>query len=271
MHRRDIMAADGHTRPLLRVEITRAVRRKYSEVARQAAPCSTTRTIELYRGFSSEIALPAGIDLIVHEILGNIASAEGAIHAINDLHARHGLASRSCRVLPLAAGTLLTPTMMLEPCVLERLLLFERSGCLAAKPRALYATRGFPSERFLAEPQPFEWLDFNRPHLPHVSTRTCTFVTHREGFFDGLHMHLVVNVDEATSIDVYRERTTWTCSYVRLLGASEAVWLAAGSTIQCVCEVDASTQKPVYQVQVHVACGQEPMRHIADFSWRGDG
>ena len=50
--------------------------------------------IELHKGFSSSIALPTGIDLIIHEILGNVASAEGAIHAINELLMRTGLTSR---------------------------------------------------------------------------------------------------------------------------------------------------------------------------------
>ena len=131
--------------------------------------------------------------------------------------------------------------------------------------------RGFPSELFLAEAQPFEWLDFNGI-LPPTSTRTCRFFTTRDGYFDGLHMHLLVNVDGQTSIDVYKERTTWTCTYVRLLDTDSAIWLPAGAIIECACTVDASTHCPAYSIEVRVSPDDEaPLRYVADFSWRGDG
>ena len=264
--------SDGRSRPLMRVETTgpaKAQRRRFRESPSETAR-STTQVIELYRGLSSDIALPTGFELIVHEILGNIASAEGAIHAINELRARQGLTRRTCRVLPLGASTMLAPTMALTPSIVERLLSFEKTGRWSAQPRSLYAMRGFPFDHFLATPQPLERLDFNQ-RLPHVNTRTCTFTTCRAGFFDGLHMHLVVDVDESNVIDVYRERTTWTCSYVRLFGATDAIWLPAGSTIECVCTVDASTMLPTYDITVSVSCGQGPLREVANFCWRGDG
>jgi len=161
--------------------------------------------------------------------------------------------------------------MMLDLCVVERLLLYERTGCSAAKSRKLFASRGFPSDHFLSKPQAFEWLNFNA-HLPYESSRTCSFTTCRAGLFDGLHMHLVVDVDESTSIDVFRERTTWTCTYVRLLDEPDAIWLPAGSLIECVCTVDASTNYPAYSVQVRTSRGGEaPLQHAAAFSWSGDG
>ena len=175
-------------------------------------------------------------------------------------------------MVPSAAGTMLAPTAALDMCVVERLLLFERTGDWAARPGALYASRGFPSDHFLAASQPFEWLSFNQ-HLPYKSTRTCLFTTSRDGWFDGLHMHLVVDVDEANRIDTHRERTTWTCTYVRLLDTQDAVWLPSGSLIECVCNVDASTDSPAYSVKVSASCAGDtgPLRHVADFAWRGDG
>ena len=273
---RDCVAADGRLRPLMQVEMAAAwmprkgQRRTYSESVRETAGTGT-QILELYRGLSSDIMLPSGIDLIIHEILGNIASAEGVIHAINELHDRAGLTSRSCRMVPSAAGTMVVPTMMLDLCVVERLLLYEKSGCCAAKPRTLYASRGFPSNYFLSTPQPFEWLDFER-HLPYKSSRLCSFITCRPGFFDGLHMHLVVDTDAANCIDVYRERTTWTCTYMRLLDEADAIWLPAGSVIECVCNVNASSHYPAYSVQVRTSSSRgAPQRQVAEFSWRGDG
>jgi len=261
-----VVASDGLTHPLMQVMTSHIVR---CDVTRTSQ--DETRVLELYPGLSSEIALPAGIDLIVHEILGNVASAEGAIIAINELHGRNGLTSHACRVLPIGAGTLLAPTSVLTPCVVERLLMFQKTGCSMARPKRLYAARGVPSENFLAPPQLLEWLDF-RKHVPVMSTRTCRFHTDRAGWFDGLHMHLLVHVDETASIDTYHERTTWTCTYVRLLDGASAIWLAAGALIECICNVDASTHCPAYSISVSVSHdGSSPLVPVSDFSWRGDG
>jgi hypothetical protein len=128
-----------------------------------------------------------------------------------------------------------------------------------------------PSEGFLAPPQPMEWLDF-RSWLEVTSTRTCRFETRRAGYFDGLHMHLVVELDGETTIDTYRERTTWTCTYVRLFDAADAIWLEAGALVECVCKVDATADCPTYAIAVYVSRnGTGPLHHVADCSWCGDG
>jgi len=133
--------------------------------------------------------------------------------------------------------------------------------------------RGVPSELFLGHPQPMEWLDFTH-RLPYTSTRTCRYRARSAGHLDGLHMHLVVELDELTSIDAYRERTTWTCTYVRLFDAAHGgIWLAAGALIECVCRVDAAAHRPTYAIAVHVAHDGDAssLRHVADCSWSGDG
>lgn len=209
-----LTGADGVMRPLIQIVVGAVNARGGSGGAPQAA-----RVVELYRGLSNTTALPAGMDLIVHEILGNVASAEGVINAINELRGREGLAGRTClvlgsrpecfwrslsacfsqlllssgacRVLPEAAGTLLAPTSAVNMCIVERLLMFENTGRSAPKPHKLYAVRGFPAEHMLAAPQPMEWLEFNE-YMPPVSTRVVTFETVCAGGFEGLHMHLQV-------------------------------------------------------------------------------
>mmetsp|Transcript_771 Transcript_771/g.1589 ORF Transcript_771/g.1589 Transcript_771/m.1589 type:complete len:179 (-) Transcript_771:301-837(-) len=177
----------------------------------------------------------------------------------------------SSQVLPIGAGTLLAPTSRLMPCVVERLLMFQKTGHPVAQKNRMYAARGVPVENIMAEPQLLEWIDF-RQHVPYMSTRTCRFRTERPGFFDGLHMHLLVHVDETSTIDSYHERTTWTCTYVRLLDDADAIWLRTGAVIECVCNVDASTHCPAYAIAVSVSYdGDSAFEPVADFSWRGDG
>lgn len=136
-----------------------------------------------------------------------------------------------------------------------------------------YAARGITSRHFLAAPQPMEWLDFSsETGLSLKTTRVCTFVTTRGGHFDGLHLHLLVALNADTTIDTHAERTSWTCTYVRLFDAASAIWLAAGSRIECICDADLSSDCPEYAIRVSVANSeQESMQYVASFTWRGDG
>ena len=149
IHKADT-AGDGLTRPLMQLASLAdgaeeaPGRAGGTRAARHREP---PRLIELYHGMSSEIALPSRIDLIVHEILGNIASAEGAIAAVNELRQRRGLAAEACRVLPAAAATLLVPTSRLVPCVVERLLMFQRTGGWHAKPGQMYSGESVDADR----------------------------------------------------------------------------------------------------------------------------
>lgn len=101
----------------------------------------------------------------------------------------------------------------------------------------------------------------------------CTFKTRKEGRFDGLHMHLVIDLDEEIVIDVYRERTTWNCTYVRLFDTADAMTLPQGALIECTCHVDAASHLPAYSIRVRVSAdGQEAsLEEVANCSWEGNG
>ena len=60
--------------------------------------------LALYSGLSSVTALPGGIDLVVHEILGHVASSEGVVRAMRELRCRAGLLSAGYCVIPQQAG-----------------------------------------------------------------------------------------------------------------------------------------------------------------------
>jgi hypothetical protein len=71
-------------------------------------------------------------------------------------------------------------------------------------------------------------------------------------------------------VDSWRERTTWTCTYVRLL--EQPLSLPAAALIECTCTVDASTHCPAYSVAVRVKKDREaPWEHVTEYSWDGDG
>ena len=148
----------------------------------------------MYEGLSSETALPGGFDLIVHEIIGHLAGAEGVVRSIRELRTRPGCLAPGFIMVPRAAGTLLAPTSMLEHSQLCRIQTnyqdalqshaaaqwptrWASDGLPAAKmtsaqhsvvcasascasPIAFQPTMfhvfGFPEENMLAEAAPFE-------------------------------------------------------------------------------------------------------------------
>ena len=117
-----------------------------------------------------------------------------------------------------------------------------------------------------------ERLDFNAARMDEVRRTTLRFTTCRDGHFDGLHLHLNFELDEDTRVDSYSQRTSWTCTFARLFEHEQAIWLPAGSTIECECDIDASTHCPRYAVAVRVSHGaREPLRRVGEFSWSGDG
>ena len=76
-----------------------------------------TSSLQLHHGYSTVCSsLRGGYTLVVHEILGHVASSEGAVGAIADLHERGLIAAADdagaggCAFIPAAAGTMLTPT-----------------------------------------------------------------------------------------------------------------------------------------------------------------
>ena len=63
--------------------------------------------MQLFQGLASHVALPGKVELLIHEILGHVASCEGVVRAVRELKQRPGLMARGARLLPCAAGTCL--------------------------------------------------------------------------------------------------------------------------------------------------------------------
>ncbi len=253
-------------------------------------------TLALYFGLSSNVPLPGRMDLVVHEILGHIASAEGVLRALSELRARPGLLLPHCSFVPRAAGTMIAPTSRLDAAEEEALLRRTSLGarCALDSPPALLHVHGFPAGRVLAPPQQMEWYRFEMGSgLKLKHAHTLHFVTEAEGWLDGLHLHLFAELDEETSIDAAAQDTTWECIYIRLLRGRDAVWLQRGERVDLAVEIDCSTDVPQYAVELMVGAPPAPpttsgspaqsrngrlggdrvveRRRIARFSWAGDG
>lgn len=226
-------------------------------------------TLEVYQGLSTKLALPGQYDLVVHEILGHVASSEGVATAIADLLDRR-LCTHDCIFIPSAAGTLFAPTASLELSQLEEVLNCYHNGACGLVPQMKYHVRRFDPEALLAPAQSFEWYDFNTSstNLRSSQRRTVEFITRRAGIFDGLHFHLRACLDHLTTIDALaNDNSTWCTTYVKL--ADEGVFLPAGARILCDCKVwNGAAGQLCYQVEVSLGPpGAESF--FAKFYWEG--
>mmetsp|Transcript_158856 Transcript_158856/g.509344 ORF Transcript_158856/g.509344 Transcript_158856/m.509344 type:complete len:431 (-) Transcript_158856:141-1433(-) len=242
--------------------------------------------LTLYEGLSTDpsISLSGGYSLVVHELLGDQAGAEGAAAVVADIRAR-GLATKDCVFLPRSSSTLIAPTTELRRTFLENLVhRFGHGGSARIETLERYQAVRFHRGALLAEPQALEVLDFQGgPSLQ--QDRMLEFYTDHDGDFDGMHMHLHVDLDGTEVIDVLDlhnnearegELCTWNTTYVRLLEVP--LRLPAGSRIALRCrsdlaaavlgETQASEALAHYSVDVSVGpSGAE--RQVASLSWRG--
>jgi len=147
-----LQAARAGARVVYAVEADPAVA-TLAEAAVAAAGFSSVVTV--LRGRSTDVTLPERVDLVLAEIVGSVASEEGALASVRDAQLRHCKAPHDASSwIPAAAQTLCAP---------------------AAFALHAYAPRGSPPVRLncrdetlqlLAEPQVLETIRFSDADLP---------------------------------------------------------------------------------------------------------
>ncbi|CAJ1331109.1 unnamed protein product [Effrenium voratum] len=229
-------------------------------------------SLRLLRGVSTELQLPGGYTMLVHEILGDMAGNEDAALVVDDIRKR-GLLASDCIMVPRSSSTLLAPTGSLERSTLETLIhRLGHNGDATVMPRTRYSARRFPPAALLAEPQAMEVLDFqNGPEL--FQQRCLEFRTQRDGQLDGVHMHLHVDLDDVNCIDVLDAHSkpdtdsSWNTLYLRLL--AEPVELSADSRVLCRCTADLSQRPARYTVALSVGEDGAERELCEPFEWSG--
>jgi len=244
-------------------------------LAKLAVNGGETQEIKIFRGLSSDtsLGLSGGYTMLVHEILGDMAGTEGAAAVVADIRQR-GLVAENCIFVPRSSATLLAPTAALTLDTTTTLLhRWGNQGESQVKPLTRVQARNFPKAYLLAQAQPLELLDFqNGPDL--LQEHSLEFRTDREADFDGMHLHLHVDLDGEECIDVLEHHNTtdreinsnWSTMYVRLL--AEPMRLPAGSRIAFKCHADLRENLARYRISASV--GEEgEAKEIADFEWSG--
>jgi hypothetical protein len=233
--------------------------------ARLSVEMGHDQKLQLFQGFSSKAPLAGKYDLVVHEILGHIASAEGAVGAIQDLR-RRSLLTPDCKFIPSTAMTMFMPTEQIEFSCLERILQMHSSGYESdIRCRTKYHALRFPARAALAEPALFEYLDFGGD-LQDRQRRWTEFYTLRDGIFDGIHFYMVADLGGEYTINTMLQQTSWRTTYVRVL--DPGIFLVAGSRIVCKTLVELDRPDPMYSIEVLL--GEKGAEEsVAQFSWSG--
>lgn len=225
-----------------------------------------TRTLSLFHGLSTEVEVPGGYDVVVHEILGHVASAEGVASAIHNIKSR-GILSPKCVFVPKAAETVFSPASRLELNPLEKIVSLYYSNAEDITPKTKYHVRNFPAEHIMAPPQPLERMVFSMDEpIVMRQEHECEFLVTKDGLFDGLHFHMRVFVDDDAIIDTYNTKTTWRTTYVRVL--ERGIPLTKGSRILCKCSSQIDLFCPKYTIKVFIGEPGDEER-VAVYDWEG--
>lgn len=234
----------------------------------------STQSLNIYKGMSTDtsLGLPGGYGLLVHEILGDFAGTEDAARVVNDIWSR-GLLAEGCRCVPCSASSMLAPTAVLRRTTRELLLHRQcHAGTATIEPRVRHVASYFRKEALLAPPQAFEVLDFAAGCPDLLQDRELEFITEREDDFDGVHMHLHVDLDDKEQIDVLEHHndpstsSSWRTAYVRLLEEPRRLSKGSRLVFRCHAALDGAVAR--YSIAVFVGePGSE--ERLAVFAWAG--
>ena len=138
--------------------------------------------ITVLHGYSTDVQLPERAELLIHEIIGEVAGCEGVVAAVLDAKSRHLLpcGNAPCSV-PARALTLCAPS---EWPAAEYFASLPHPMLAAPGARALKLP-GLPRSTLLASPQPFEDLDFANAEPAASSSSELEFAASRAGVLRG--------------------------------------------------------------------------------------
>ena len=115
--------------------------------------------LKLIRGYSTDATLPGQCDVLVHEIVGNIGSAEGMCVAVND--ARTRLLKPDASFIPASCTTLFCPVSTLSPGVTGRALIAAIPKARLPDSPGAWGVYNYPAKNCLSVPADFEHIVFS--------------------------------------------------------------------------------------------------------------
>ena len=228
--------------------------------------------ITIVEGYSTDVTLPEPVDLLLHEILGEVAGAEGVVRAVTDAAARH-LApdARAPLSVPHRARSLIAPAEFPPPEYFSSL----PFPMLAAPGATSLKLPSLPRSTLLADAATFEDLAFDRAAPAASHDVSLAFVPSRDGELRGLAVHIEVEMMEGGvvrgdsssassttprppdegAVDISSARSGSHWPNVLLLLPSPVEVRAGAERILVRCRTELGSERPSYTFEVRMASG----------------
>jgi len=201
-----ILCARAGARRVVAVEVAPKIAEKAKLAVKSAG---FSESIEVVVGYSTMLQLPR-VDVVVHEIVGNIATEEGIAASLADLQLRPEVvdASRPGWSLPLRVETLGMPTSL-------NFALPEDDDSDVEVDPTIRLTFVPPASALLGEPRALEVVDASAK-IPLQQETLHVWPIDKVTTFTGFICAPRVVLDEQTSLDAWAQSTHWRHVLVQL-------------------------------------------------------
>jgi protein arginine N-methyltransferase 1 len=218
--------------------------------------------VRLIHGFSDKVELPERCEVLVHDLIGNIASAEGMIPFIEDAKRRlltpdavH-IPQRCVTCAVLAQGPTLT--------VAERAFSYVLRGFQRLDRLPFVRVFGFQPQDALSEPYVFEDFTLRQEQELQRNVRLDMEIK-RDGVLQGVFFFLRIFFNDTRLLDTWASHTCWEQPFVRF---QQPTRVKKGDRAQLCIQSDLSGT-PRYSLQLaHQVNGSA--QPIGEYVWAGD-
>jgi len=157
--------------------------------------------VEVVSGRGEEVSLPEKADILVHELIGQIASDEGVVSVMRDVIGCH--ATTDTILIPSACRSFFVPVQYPNSRKKSRKLKIQRKNVW-----------NFPKEFFISTPAEFEHHDF-RTKLILTDKRQVEFGVSDAGTFEGFLFWTEIEFSPELLLDTFKG-TSWSTVFVSI-------------------------------------------------------
>jgi hypothetical protein len=218
--------------------------------------------VNLICGFSDKVTLPERCEVLVHDLIGNIASSEGMIPFIED--AKRRMLTPNAVHIPQRCVTCAVlaedPTLTLA----ERTLSHVLRGFRRLDRLPFVRVFGFRPQDALSEPYVFEDFTFRQVQQLRRDVQLDMKIK-RNGVLQGVFFFLRIYFNDTRVLNTWASPTCWETPFVRF---KQPARVKKGDHVQLCIQSDLSGT-PNYSLQLaHKVNGSA--KRIGEYSWSGD-